>query len=317
MRWCWLSSRLYAFASALIFAQAVCGAHAAELLHGFQEVRPGIYALVGDLGPQRRENQGLNANLGFVIGSDAVLVVNSGPSRRVGDAVLREIRARTKNPIRWVVNVNSQNHYWWGNSAFQAPTTTFIAHTAAVSIMREQVSDQRQFLNDLLGDAFAGSEPVFPSEMREERLVLDLGGRTVHVLHFGAGHTPGDLAVWLPNERILFSGDLIYTQRLPAVLPFSRTSSWVQAFQRIEQQRPEIVIPGHGAPTTLDRAKNDTLDYLLHLRAESKRLFEAGMAPSDAAQRIDQSRWRTLVNFEDLHRRNASLVFIEVERELF
>jgi len=282
-----------------------------------QEVRPGVHVIVGDLGPQRYENEGLNANLGFVIGADAVVVLNSGPSRRMGDAVLSEIRRRTEKPVRWVINLNSQNQYWWGNAAFEGPGTTFIAHTEAIRIMREQVEDQRKALSDILGERFSASEPVFPTQAVNDRLILDLGNRPIHIMHLGAAHTPGDLAVWLPRERVLFAGDIVYTERLPAVLPLSRTKTWVNAFKQIDELKPDVVIPGHGRPTMLSRAREHTLEYLRHLRSEAKRLFEAGMAPNDAPNRIDQSRWRALVNYQELHRRNADLVFLEVERELF
>ena len=103
----------------------------AQTLPKMQEVARGIYAIIGDLGPQRFENEGLNTNLGFVIGSDAVLVINTGASRRTGAAILEEIRRITPKPIRWVVNLNSQSHYWWGNSALLGAKPTI--HCASAS----------------------------------------------------------------------------------------------------------------------------------------------------------------------------------------
>lgn len=289
----------------------------AQTLPKPQEVGRGIYAIIGDLGPQRFENEGLNTNLGFVIGSDAVLVINTGASRRTGAAIMEEIRLITSKPVRWVVNLNSQSHYWWGNSALLGAKPTFIAHSEAVRLMKEQQEDQRALLRKLLKDRFRGSEPWVPDHLVPDRLTIDLGQRRIEILHLGAAHTPGDLVVWIPDERVLFSGDIVYTQRLPAVLPVSRTKDWLEAFARIESLQPKIIVPGHGAPATLAQANRDTRDYLAHLRAESKRLFESGAGPTDAADRIDQSRWQQLANFAELHRRNAFMVFLEIERELF
>ena len=289
----------------------------AQTLPKVQEVGKGIYAIIGDLGPQGFDNDGLNANLGSVVGSDAVLVINTGPSRRTGAAILEEVRRITSKPVRWVVNLNSQNHYWWGNSALRGAKPIFVAHPEAVRLMREQQEDQRALLRNLLKERFEGSEPWVPDRDVPDRLTLDLGQRSVEILHLGAAHTPGDLAVWIPGERVLFSGDIIYTQRLPAVLPISRTKNWVEALARIELLQPKIIVPGHGAPATLAQAHRDTRDYLAHIRAEARRLFESGAGPSDAADRIDQSRWQHLANFAQLHRRNAAMVFLEVERELF
>ena len=183
--------------------------------------------------------------------------------------------------------------------------------------MHEQVDDQRTLLKTLLKDGFDSSAPVFPTQAVGERLVVDVGRRAVHILHVGAAHTAGDLMVWLPSEKILFAGDIAYTERLPAVLPSSRTQSWTDAFKYIEGLEAKVIVPGHGQPTTLARAQQDTLEYLRHLRAESKRLFDAGGGPGDAADQIDQSRWRHLANFKELYRRNANMVFLEIEREAF
>jgi glyoxylase-like metal-dependent hydrolase (beta-lactamase superfamily II) len=289
----------------------------AQTLPEVQEVGQGVYAIIGDLGPQRFDNDGLNANLGFVVGFDAVLVINTGPSRRTGAAILEEVRRITSKPVRWVVNLNSQNHYWWGNTALLGAQPTFIAHPEAVRLMKEQQEDQRALLRKLLKERFQGSEPWVPDRLVSDRLTLDLGQRRIEILHLGAAHTPGDLVVWIPGERILFSGDIVYTQRLAAVLPISRTKDWLEAFARIESLQPKLIVPGHGAPAKLAQAHRDTRGYLAYLRAESKRLFETGAGPSDAADRIDQSRWQHLENFTELHRRNAAMVFLEIERELF
>ncbi len=163
----------------------------AQSLPRVQEVGRGVYAIIGDLGPQRLDNDGLNANLGFVVGADAVLVINTGPSRRIGAAVLEEIRRITLKPVRWVVDLNSQNHYWWGNSALLDARPTFVAHPEAVRLMKEQQEDQRALLLKLLNERFQGSEPWLPKRLVADRLMLDLGQQRIEILHLGAAHTPG------------------------------------------------------------------------------------------------------------------------------
>ena len=114
LRPCWLVGFV------VLLLAATFGSAAAQNLLESRQIAPGVHVFVGDLGPQTFANGGLNANLGFVVGADAVLVINTGPSRRIGEALLQEIRRTTDKPVRWVVNLNSQNHYWWGNSAFAA-----------------------------------------------------------------------------------------------------------------------------------------------------------------------------------------------------
>ncbi len=301
----------------MLFAVAPCVAVAGGPKLDTREVAPGVYAVVGDLGGQSAENEGLNANLGFVIGNEAVLVINSGPSRRVGEALLGAVQARTALPVKWVVNVNSQSHYWWGNAVFAAQGAALLAHGEAVGLMRAQQDAQRAALDTALGPLFAGSEAVVPQDLDGERRVIDLGGRTVEIVHFGPAHTPGDVAVWIPDVSAVFAGDIVYTERLLAVLPISTSAGWVEAFGRLEALAPRVIVPGHGAPTGLEQARRDTLDYLTHMRAAALEQVEAGATPSEAARAIDQSPWSQLENFELLSPGNASRVFLEVEIEAF
>lgn len=303
-------------ALALLLAATPCLAAPPPQLD-VREVAPGVHAVIGDLGGQSADNEGLNANLGFVIGNESVLVINSGPSYRVGEALLGAIRARTALPVKWLVNVNSQSHYWWGNAVFAAQGATLLAHGEAVGLMRAQQDTQQAALDSTLGSLFAGSEAVLPQALADERLVLDLGGRSVEILHLGPAHTPGDLAVWVPDASTVFAGDIAYTERLLAVLPISSSAGWVEAFARLEALTAQVIVPGHGAPTDLAQARKETLDYLTHLRAAALEQVEAGASPSEATGAIDQSAWSQLVNFDLLSPGNASRVFLEVEIEAF
>jgi hypothetical protein len=154
----------------LMLSQGPCEA---QTLPRVREVGQGIYAIIGDLDPQRFDNDGLNANFGFVVGADAVLVI-TGPSRRTGAAVVEEVRRITWKPVRWVINLNSQNHYWWGNSALLDAKPTFIAHPEAVRLMKEQQEDQRALLLKLLRERFQGSEPWLPNRLVADRLTLEV-----------------------------------------------------------------------------------------------------------------------------------------------
>lgn len=291
--------------------------HAAELTLNPVKVGDGVYAVVGDLGGQTYENEGLNANLGFVVGRDGVLVINTGPTRRVAEALHRAIKTVTTSPVKWVVNVNSQNHYWHGNGYFASPGVPVIAHEAAVKIMRENGNTQLEGNRSELKEKAAGTTLAFPSVLFKDTHTIDLGDRTVEVRHFGHAHTPGDVSVWLPKERIIFTGDLVYTERMLAVIPQSHSGKWIAAYDRLMALKPEVVVPGHGRPTDAARAKRETRDYLDSLRAQAKKAIDRGDSLTKAINAIDQSAFKNLANFELLARRNANMVAREVEKESF
>lgn len=292
-------------------------AQAAELTLNPVTVAPDVYAVIGHLGNQTYENEGLNNNLGFVVSRDGVLVINAGPSVRVARALHRAIKKVTGQPVKWVVNLNSQNHNWLGNGYFKSIGAVILAHQAADRIMHESGAAQLANNKSLLKEKAEGTTVVYPTEILDGKRELKLGNTTVQFLHLGQAHTPGDIVAWLPRQKIAFAGDIVYTERLLLVLPLSHSGNWVQAFDKLAQLEPKTIVPGHGHPTDLARARRETRDYLVYLREEVKKSIDQGEMQQDAEDKIDQSRFRHLANFELLARRNMSQIYLEMEKETF
>lgn len=303
----------------ILLAMALWGSpvQAAEPALTATPVAPGVYAVIGDLGGQTYENEGLNSNLGFVVSDDGVLVINTGPTARVAHALHEAIKKVTDGPVKWVVNVNSQNHYWHGNGYFQALGAGIFAHREAGRLMREMGPAQVEANKVQLKEKAAGAVLAFPTELFDDRRELKLGKTVVQLLHFGPAHTPGDIAVWLPQQKIVFTGDIVYTERMLAIIPISHTGGWVQAFDKLAALKPRVVVPGHGKPTDLKHAKRDTRDYLAYVRTGVKKVLDDGGSLQDAVDKTDQSKFKYLANFDLLAGRNANQVYLEMEKEAF
>lgn len=281
------------------------------------QVAPNVYAVIGDLAGQTYENDGLNNNLGFVVSEKGVLVINTGPSQRVAKALHAAIQKTTRQPIKWVMNVNSQNHYWLGNNYFKSLGATLIASKEGERVMREIGAQQLEANQTLLKEKAAGTKLTYPTDLVTDKRELKLGKTVVQLLHFGPAHTPGDMVVWLPEQKILFAGDIIYTERLLAVIPIGNSANWIEVFDKLAALKPKTIVPGHGRPTTIEQARRDTRDYLTFLRTEAKRVLDTTGSMQDAVEKTDQSRFRALVNFDLLARRNMNQVFQDVERDSF
>jgi glyoxylase-like metal-dependent hydrolase (beta-lactamase superfamily II) len=292
-------------------------AASAELILKPVKVAPDIYAVIGDLGGQTYENDGLNNNLGFIVTSDGVLVINTGPSMRVAKALHAAIKSITPQPVKWAVNVNSQNHQWLGNGYFKSIGTTILAHREADRVMRDVGEIQVASNKTILKEKAAGTTLTYPDELVDDKREIKLGNTVVQLLHFGQAHTPGDMVVWLPQQKIIYTGDIVYTERMLGVITISHSGKWVQVFDKLAQLDPNTIIPGHGRPTNLERARKETRDYLFYLREEIGKSLERGDTLQDAVEKIDQSRFKHLANFDQLARRNANQVFLEMEKEAF
>lgn len=284
----------------------------AQELH-FKEVASGIFAQIGETGPRTYENEGLNANTGFIVTKTGVVVVDSGPSYQVAQKIHAAIRKVTKQPVKYVINTGGQDHRWLGNGYFKAQGAEIIASTAAIADMKVRGAGQIEGMKDALKERFANTELTLPTRSFEQELVLQLGEREIHLLHYQPAHTPGDSVVWLPKERIAFTGDLVYVDRMLGVLPFSNANGWLVSLEAMAKLQPRLIIPGHGAVCDLPKAQKDSADYLRLLITRMGAAVDKGEDLQQAIDGLDQSAFAYLANYEALKGGNASRVYLEME----
>lgn len=307
------SSTLARLAAALLAALAFA-AGAVEVR--FERVADNVYAHVGDLGARSVANEGLNANLGLVVTPAGAVLIDSGATFRSARDIHAAIRRVTSQPVRWVINTGGQDHRWLGNGYFEAQGAEAIGHATAVPDMRSRGGDQLASLRALLGAAAEGTVPTLPKRLVEgPDARLELGGTVFEFCHRGGGHTPGDMMVWLPQSQVVFTGDIVYVDRLLAVLPVSSTRAWLEAFAALEPLEPKRIVPGHGRVTDLAAARGHTRAYLEALRAHMKRSVEQGIDIGEAVKSFDAKPFLHLSNAAELNPGNASRTYLEVERE--
>jgi glyoxylase-like metal-dependent hydrolase (beta-lactamase superfamily II) len=295
-------------------AAALAPAHAQDVR--FERVAEGVYAHIGDLGGRTPANQGLNANIGLVLTPAGAVLIDSGATARSARRIHEAVQRVTSQPVKWVINTGGQDHRWLGNGYFQDQGAQLIAHAQGEADMRNRGNDHVEALRAALGEGVAGTVPTLPGRWvagSDER--LDLGGVAFELRHRGGAHTPGDMLVWLPQSRVLFSGDVVYVERMLGVIPVSRTRRWLDSFAEIERLAPERIVPGHGRVTALPTAQADTRDYLLALRAHMKKAVDEGQDISAAVKAFDARPWLRLLNAAELMPGNASRTYLELERE--
>ncbi|MEJ2344604.1 MAG: MBL fold metallo-hydrolase [Gammaproteobacteria bacterium] len=306
--------RLAAGALLLLLAAACTPALAFELTP--QPVADGVFALVGPTGPRTYQNYGLNDNLGFVVTGQGVLLIDSGATVQTGPMIERAVRSVTDQPVRWVVNTGSQDHRWLGNAYFADRGAQLIALARTVRTQRQYASEELAALRRVLKDRADSTRPVSaPQPLPGNQARLKLGGVVVELHWFGDAHFPGDAVVWLPQSQVMFSGDLIYVDRMLGVMPSSHTVSWRQAFHRaMDTLDPRIIVPGHGAVCDAAKARRDTGDYLDWLVAEVQPAVERWDGLEATVERLGRTkRWAYLEHFDTLHRNNINRTYVQLE----
>jgi glyoxylase-like metal-dependent hydrolase (beta-lactamase superfamily II) len=277
-----------------------------------RRLAPGVYAVLGDTG---RGSEG-RPNAGFIVTDAGVVVVDALASPREGEALLRTIRGVTRRPVRWLVLTHHHPDHTFGAVVFRRAGARVIAHPDARTLASEGgpdalVADWVRVvgLEAMRGFQFADSadRPVSASD------TLHLGGRTIVITHPGAGHTAGDLMVWLPKERVLFAGDLLVEDAVTMVVDGS-AAALRRCLDVIDSLRPGVVVPGHGAiPGQPAALVQRTRDYITGLEQEMRAAVEHGVPMQRALAALPPPDPDRPVSLDSRRRRNAARVYVEEE----
>lgn len=279
------------------------------------EVIPGVWSAIGATAPPTYENAGHNNNLSFIVTGDGVVVVNSGASWKLAEALHAEIRAVTDQPVKLVINENGQGHSMLGNGYWAAQGVPILAHAEAAAEFEDGAAQDLASLKTYARENAEGTVIAQPTETFTDRKVIEMGDISIEVLHLGPAHSPGDTQVWIPAWSMMVAGDIAFHERMPPIFEGTCTSCWIETWDTaLTPLNPTYLIPGHGHPTNLARVTRYTRDYLLDLREKIAAHLEAG-GDLAGAYYVDQSRWQHLDTFEELATKNAGVVFAEMEFE--
>ena len=279
-----------------------------------QEVITGVWSAIGATAPPSYDNSGHNNNLSFVITDDGVLVVNGGDNYLLAQSLHQEIRRITSQPVRYLVLENAQGHAMLGASYWKDQGVTVIAHADAAEIIAQRGEQILQSMQRRNRDKAFNTRVVLPDSTFDDKLVLEMGSERIELVNLGPAHSPGDISVWLPQRRLIITGDLAFHQRLLPVFEHTDTAAWIETWKALQALGAEYVIPGHGGPTDMAEVTRYTRDYLVYMRGQMKQLLESG-GSLDEAYQVDQSAYSGLDTFFELSRRNAGRIFRAMEFE--
>ncbi len=279
-----------------------------------QEVAPGIWSAIGEPNPPSYLNSGHNNNLSFIVTSEGVVVVNASASYLLAKSLHAEIKKITDQPVKYVILENGQGHAAMGSSYWKAQGAEIIAHVDAAEELKNNAEIIHQQTYSRFKDKALGSEVVQPDITFEDEYIIELGGERIEALHLGPAHSPGDISVWLPAKKTVIAGDIAFHQRLLAIFEETETAAWVETWDLLADLKAEHVVPGHGAPTTMDVVTEFTLGYLVYLRGEVGKLIEDG-GDLKASYAVDQSNYQHLNTYKELAKKNAGQVFVQMEFE--
>ena len=298
------------------------------------EVSDGVWAYVMPSGSWGYSNAGL------VAGADGSLLVDTLFDLQLTRAMLDSMRAVTATrPIGTVVNTHANGDHCYGNQLLA--DSRIVASQAAAEEMDEvppalmhafKSLDIGEDGNRLVADAFGpftfdDIEPVSPTDTFTGSATIDIGGTTITLEEVGPAHTQGDVIAWLPDARVVFTGDILFHGSTP-IMWAGPIGNWIAACRRIRALEPAVVVPGHG-PLADVNGVAQLERYLEWIDGEATKRHEAGMSALDAAWDIELGEYtdwgdseRTVITVDSIYagldpdhqRLNAIRAFQEMGR---
>lgn len=310
-------------AGAMLMLAACGGAGEPELEKSYdmtaEEVAPNVYAVVSSSkGFPNEENRGWNSNMAFVVTDDGVLVFDTGTSDAIGESLKATIREVTDEPIRWVVNSHSHGDHWLGNAAVAGDDTTILASEETRGIIED---DGQSWVDRVaqMTDGTAGETTVLPpNETVTENETRELGGVTVEFRLLGTAHSPGDMALWLPEQEVLMAADVAYGNAAPATMD-ADVRHWMATLEELEALDPAVVIPGHGELGDA-RVLADLRGYLDTFWSAVETGFDRGQQDFQMRDDVEEALAdyaERYPNFDDRVGESLSHIYLQVEQAAF
>ena len=311
-------SRLGLVGLLFAFGLTTAGAqNATRPLMQAKAVMPNVYYVEGVSEMGSSANQNFISNAGFVVTPAGVVVIDALGSPELARRLMGEIAKVTLKPIHTVVLTHYHADHIYGLQVFKDAGARIVAHGAAREYL---TSDTARFRLE------ASRQELWPWVDEKTRLVpadewvdaaktLTVGGVKFEIRPVGPSHTAEDLVVFLPQQKVLFAGDLVFRNRIPFVGQ-ANSRHWIEAMENLLQYDARWVVPGHG-PISHD-AKGDmtlTRDYLIYLR-ESMGRAARDMEPFESAYTsTDWSKFEKMPLFKSANRMNAYNTYLLMEQE--
>ena len=274
-----MKNSLFSKRTLLFFAFVVCFCFgiSAPAQAELTRIADNVYSYVDEKNPSPANSFGANA--GIIIGRDGIVVIDTLISAREARQFIRDIRTLSGKPILYVVDTHDHLDHVLGNCEFAKLGAVIVAQaeTKAAMVKNGDAILERAKTYGLTDEAMLGTTVVIPSLTFSEAMEIDLGDKKVELIHAGPSHTGGSSIVYIPDSKVLFAGDVLFTNYHPNMRD-GDIQGWVKALDKIASMDAAAIVPGHGPLST----KKDVEDMKTYLQAFDAKAKELAAKSSDA-----------------------------------
>jgi quinoprotein relay system zinc metallohydrolase 2 len=278
------------------------------------EVASGIFVHNGVHEEASAANEDAIANIGFIVGDDAVAVIDPGGSFAEGSGLRAAIRARTDRPIRFVILTHVHPDHIFGAAAFREDHPDFVGHAKLPGALAQRGDYYLRRLHGALGEEASGTEIVPPTVLVSDKLDLDLGNRHLILRAHGPAHTDNDLTIFDQKTRTLWLADLLFVDRIPVI--DGSLVGWLEQLDQLAALSADRAVPGHGPVSVAwPAAAEPERRYLAAVARDTRAAIKAGISIANAYRQVANSERGKWLLFDEYHPRNVTASYKELEWE--
>jgi glyoxylase-like metal-dependent hydrolase (beta-lactamase superfamily II) len=276
-----------------------------------KEVSSDIHCFFGLPEVMDEHNNGNMSNSCFVTMGTSYLVIDSGPTYQYAAQAYEAMKKIINLPVSYVVNTHVHDDHWLGNSFYKQQGAKIIGSAAFKNLPKEEKTRMQRRIS---AEAFRGTTQEFPTIFVDKEKVLDIDGQKVYIESVNhKAHTNSDLFVYIPSQKVVFAGDLVFNERLPS-LRDGDISGWIEALQKIKDMDVKYIIGGHGDVVSKE-AVNFTYEYLVKLKKQIKALLDDGVGIADVVNAVTMKEYKGIPFYDSVHRQNVETAYRTLEWE--
>ncbi|MDP2787604.1 MAG: MBL fold metallo-hydrolase [Pseudomonadota bacterium] len=279
------------------------------------KVNARIHALLGPMELPNKKNQGYMVNSILIVGDTGAILIDTGFTDEIGAMLAKQVAKLTSKPVTHVINTHHHGDHSLGNIAF--PNAKILSSEQCRKLALEHGADWIAIVEAAAGRKFPNTKVVtasvtYPQNSKSE-LVID-GVKMVFWVP-EAAHTLGDMMIWLPDDQVLLSGDIMVNQITPNFRD-ANLKEWINALREVQSLPVKTIVPGHGPLMS----KQDAA--AMHQRMTS--LYDgiaagikAGLTDSEIRNKLDLKEWKKLHHFDEQMGGNINKAYLEIEAASF
>jgi len=280
-----------------------------------QKINNRVYAMLGGIDVPNKQNGGYTNNVLVIIGNQGVILVDAGSHKSVAEHIYSAIKTVTSKPVTHVLITHHHGDHHLGLAAF--PDAQVVASEYCARQIQDYGDSMVRGMSRMTGMQLLGTRPVVPQTKipPRSRRSMSIDGINLELITTDTAHTDGDMMVFLPEDGVLASGDILVHGVNPNTAD-GHLRKWLGVIDEIRKLPVKTVMPGHGAlmqPQDVVEFQGLMTSFYKTIEA----LYKSGGSESDVRKNLDLARWQQLSRFDDMMGRNISKVWLEVEAENF